>query len=248
MLGLDPLLDLLDCAHPPRPLAQRLDRVWVGGQHKHPVLQVLAIPPIDEVLWELVGGSFEDHQRRAVVVEFDFVESRKDRHFVRIKRAGMRLEDFLQFRAQGLVDLFLGEVRSDFGDLGGDIRGLPEKDALIDTLEEIPRLALEPAERGLDLRDLKQRIDEGFDQLAIGQATQRRFRRRQRRHQKHLGDRRRGRLAPGGVDAFGECVAAIGHVMGDRVHIGGIDLADFLNRCLIVEVEMLEANEKHIGS
>ena len=194
----------------------------------------------------LSAGAFQDHERRAFIVELDFIERRQDRHLIGIKRAGSRLEDLLQLVAQGLVDLLVGDVRGDLGDLGGDVGGLAEEDALIDALEEIPCLPLQPAERRLDLRDFEQGIDERLDQLAIGQAAQRRLRGRKRRHQQHLGHRRCGRVALGRVDPFGQGVSAVRHVARNRVRIGRIDLADFLDRRLIVEIEVLKANQESV--
>lgn len=131
-------------------------------------MEILLVPPIDEILRQFVGGSFKDHERRAVIIKLDFVERGQDRHTVRIKRSGPRLEHFLQFVAQRLIDLFFGDVRGDLGDFCGDVCSLAEEDAKIDPLEQIPSLSLNAAERGLDFRYFKQWINQRFDQFAVG--------------------------------------------------------------------------------
>ena len=75
--------------------AQRRDCVRIGGQDQDAVLQVLLVPPIDEILRELVGRPLQNHERRALVVELDLVERRQDRHLVGVERAGARLEHLL---------------------------------------------------------------------------------------------------------------------------------------------------------
>jgi hypothetical protein len=54
--------NLLDCAHPARALAQRLDRIRVRRQHQNAVLQVLLFPPVIEILRQAVRGSLKDNE------------------------------------------------------------------------------------------------------------------------------------------------------------------------------------------
>ena len=55
------------------------------------------------------------------------------------------------------------------------------------------------------------------------------------------------RVAVRCVDLLGERVAPIGNVAGDGVGIGWVDLADFLDRRLIVEIEMLKADQERVA-
>jgi len=174
----------------------------------------------------------------------DLIECRQNRHLVGIERTSPRLEHLRQLFPQGQRDLFFGDIVCDLGDLGGDVGGLAEEDAQIDALEQIPRLPLEACERALDLRDIEQRIDQVFDQFAVREAAEWGFRGRERGHQQQLGNRRGGGVALGSVDLLGQCVAAIGDVAGDGIGVTGVDLADFLDRCLVVEVEMLKTDQE----
>src|SRR5262249_26792108 len=49
------------------------------------------------------------------------------------------------------------------------------------------------------------------------------------------------------VDLLGERIAAVRYVAGDGVRVGRVDLADFLQRTLIVEVQMLESDQKGVA-
>lgn len=89
----------------------------------------------------------------------------------------------MQFSAKRLIDLLLRDIRCDLGDLGRDVRCLAKEDTLIDALEQIPRLSLDSTQRTLNLRNVEQRVDQRLDEFAVGQATQRQFCCRKRRHQ-----------------------------------------------------------------
>ena len=106
---------------------------------------------------------------------------------------------------------------------------------------------MQAAQCALDLRDIQQRIDQSLDQFAVRQAAQRRLGGGQRGHQQHLGHGGGRRAAVRCVDLLGQSVAPIGDIAGDGVGVGRVDLADFLDRRLIVEVEVLKADQERVA-
>jgi hypothetical protein len=245
--GLESLVDLLDGVKLPQPVLDRIGEMAVlAGEDQQVVLLLLVIEEVLQFAGRHLAVGLDDDQHPGAA-ELQLIQLGQHLH-VLVGVAALGLEDAGQAVDEGLVDLGLGYLPGVALDLAGQVFRFLDEEALLLAME-IPRAPLGIAENLQSLDELiGLSIGRGqvFDDLAVRETDAAPDGPRQGGSQQERHDLLRGIAAQFVIDDFRDGVAAAGDVASHRRYQRVGDALDLVPDLVVVEVQMLRADQENI--
>ena len=242
--GFEALVDLLDGVQLAQPLFDRVGQQAVlPAQHQQVVLLLLVVEEVLQFTGRHLAIRLDDDQR-ARATELEFIQPGQHLH-VLIGDLADRREDAREAIDERLIDLGLRNFLGVALDLAREVLGFLDEEALLFAVE-VPRRFAQALQGLQELVGLSLGCGQELDQLAFGKANATTDGARQAGRQQQGHELLRGIARQVGVDVLGDGVARVGDVARHRWHQLGRNTLDLVLDLLVVQVEMLCADQEDV--